>query len=123
MRKIYHDFPPRFSKLPNGSGILRELKMTENQSRRNLNIPATLMNVSIRSKHSSKRRRGNGGVSRAAAGRNGFKWLKPAENKFTKSAFTSFSCKFLQIYLTSVSGCLSFTFKTCRIVAGASMIR
>ena len=33
----------------------------------------------------------NGGVGRAAAGHNGFKWLKPAENKFTQSAFTSFS--------------------------------
>jgi hypothetical protein len=34
-----------------------------------------------------------------------------------------FPCKLLQIYITSVSGCLHFTFKTCRIVAGASMIR
>ena len=35
--------------------------------------------------------------------------------------FCGFS-KFLQIYITSVSGYLSFTFKTCQIVAGASMI-
>jgi hypothetical protein len=29
----------------------------------------------------------------------------------------------LQIYITSVSGWLHFTYKTCQIVAGASMIR
>ena len=33
-----------------------------------------------------------------------------------------FPCKLLQIYITSVSGCLRFIFKTCRIVAGVSMI-
>ena len=32
-----------------------------------------------------------------------------------------FPCDFLQIYITSVSECLLFTFKTCQIVAGASM--
>ena len=34
-----------------------------------------------------------------------------------------FPLKFLQIHITSVSGCLQFTYKTCQIVAGASMIR
>jgi hypothetical protein len=31
-------------------------------------------------------------------------------------------CKFLQIQITSVSGCLRFTFKMYQIVAGISMI-
>jgi len=34
-----------------------------------------------------------------------------------------FPYTFLQIYITSVSGCLRFTFKICQIVAGSSMIR
>ena len=34
-----------------------------------------------------------------------------------------FTCKFMQIYITSVSGCLCFTFKICQIIAGTSMIR
>ena len=32
-----------------------------------------------------------------------------------------FPCKFLQIHITSVSGCLRFTFKICQTVAGTSM--
>ena len=34
-----------------------------------------------------------------------------------------FLWKFLKIHITSVSGCLCFTFKICQIVAGTSMIR
>ena len=34
-----------------------------------------------------------------------------------------FPWKFLQIHITSVSGCLRFTFKICQTVAGTSMIR
>ena len=33
-----------------------------------------------------------------------------------------FPWKFLQIHITSVSGCLRFTFKICQTVAGTSMI-
>ena len=34
-----------------------------------------------------------------------------------------FPCKILHIHITSVSGCLSFTFKICQNVAGTRMIR
>jgi hypothetical protein len=51
---------------------------------------------------------------------NGKKSLKKSS---TKVIFTSFSLKVLKIYITSVSGCLSFTFKICEIVAYTSMIQ
>ena len=37
--------------------------------------------------------------------------------------FTSFPFQLMQIYITSVSGWLHYTYKTCQIVAGTSMIR
>ena len=53
----------------------------------------------------------------------GFKWLKPAKNKFTPSDFTSFSSKFQHVNVTSVSDhCLLFAFKICHIIAGPIMI-
>jgi hypothetical protein len=47
----------------------------------------------------------------------------PPKNKFNQGDFTSFfSCKILHIHTTSVSGCLSFTFKICQTVVGTSMV-
>ena len=65
-------------------------------------------------------RRGDGG----RAPHSGSNWLELAKNKFTKSDFTSFSFKFMQIHITSVSGrSKHFILKKCQIVAGPSMIR
>ena len=52
----------------------------------------------------------------------GFKWLNPAGKKFTQSTFTSISTNILSNLHNFRFRCLSFTFKTCQIVAGASMI-
>ena len=53
----------------------------------------------------------------------GFKRLKLAWNNFTRHDFTNFSHKnFSRFTAFSVSGgCISFTFKSCQIVAGISM--
>ena len=45
----------------------------------------------------------------------------PPKHKFAQGDFTRW--KFLQIHITFVSGCLSFTFKICQTVAGTSMVR
>ena len=54
-------------------------------------------------------------------------WFQIAQNspKISSPNVISlvFPCKLLQIHITSVSGCLDFTFKICQIVAGTSMIR
>ena len=45
---------------------------------------------------------------------------KPLEKSSPKVISWVFPCKFLQIYITSVSGCLRFTFKICQNFAGTS---
>ena len=63
-------------------------------------------------------RRGDGG----RAPHSGSNWLELAKNKFTKSDFTSFSFKFMQIYITSVSGhSQRLIFKIRQTVAGLSI--
>ena len=53
-------------------------------------------------------------------------WFQMAKNRWKKVQpkwfARVFPCKFLLIYIISVSSCLPFTFKICETVAGTSMI-
>ena len=63
-------------------------------------------------------RRGDGG----RAPHSGSNWLELAKNKFTKTDFTSFSFKLIQIHLTSVfSHSKRLTFKIRQTFAGISI--
>ena len=54
----------------------------------------------------------------------GFDGLKIAENKFTQNDFTSFTSKFQNNHIASISGhCVRFILKIRQIVADTSMIR
>ena len=57
----------------------------------------------------------------------GAQWFQMSKIRQNISSFMVISrvflWKFLKIHITSVSGCLCFTFKICQIVAGTSMIR
>ena len=70
-----------------------------------------------------RRRGGGGGFCDYDGVHSGFDWLKIAENKFTQNDFTSFTSKFQNNHIASISGhFMRFILKIRQIVAGTNMI-